>query len=701
VFYIYADGEPLYYPGNDKLKVLSPKLTLEMGKAGALEFDLLASNPLYAQIRKLKTIVTVEMDDTEIFRGRVLSYDRDFNNTKKVYCEGDLAYLVDSVIKGEKYEGTTRGLFQRILNAHNARVETEKRFALGTVNIEDRSVIIRGQSESIQDLETGRFDYRQIALNSIVNEWKTAYDYISECLIDYCGGYLRTRRVSDVTYLDYVTSYGRTASQNIHFGENILDLSEEVSAEELFTVLIPLGDDNLTIASVNNRSDELVDAEAVAQYGRIIRTHVFDSVTAPSTLLENGRRFLSSNGNIPNVITINGIDLHLVNPDIEEIYVGDVVNVVSAPHSISGNLTCSKIEYDLVQHENTVYTFGMPRQTLTERYRKDIKNAEDSGTNAGSSGGGGSGGAASDETDDKLEHAYAEWVNWDPANPDGHVSLGTLWQQLKDAKIGLKSVTGIDLDSYEDYTSFNIFSRFGNIEAVGKDLYKVIDGHEATIKSLTTATESKLTLSTAEYKKEVVDKIASIELSENANGTAIAMKADKTSVDTLEFNINQTIDGIETSIASFTSKITTINSDITKVRDLIADQISAIKANVDWLNGKTINASELHGTSVIGNYIYASSGMYVNNNPVATQSWVNTQGFLKDNDVSWGTVNNGFVYLNVDGTWKYMAMANHTHSQYLTALPSHRHSFYGYTTIQLASSGTRKIVIQGNTGYAS
>lgn len=48
----------------------------------------------------------------------------------------------------------------------------------------------------------------------------------------------------------------------------MLDLTEEISAEDVFTVLIPLGDENLTIESVNNGRDELVDEAAVQRYGR-------------------------------------------------------------------------------------------------------------------------------------------------------------------------------------------------------------------------------------------------------------------------------------------------------------------------------------------------------------------------------------------------------------------------------------------------
>ena len=99
MFYIYADGKLLNQPLEDSLVVMTPRLILEMGKAGSLEFALPPNNVHYQDLRKLKTLVTVDLDDTELFRGRVLSHDRNFNNVKKIYAEGDLAYLVDSVQK--------------------------------------------------------------------------------------------------------------------------------------------------------------------------------------------------------------------------------------------------------------------------------------------------------------------------------------------------------------------------------------------------------------------------------------------------------------------------------------------------------------------------------------------------------------------------------------------------------------------------
>lgn len=441
MFYIYANGKSIYQPMDNTLSLFSPKLTLEMGKAGSLEFQIPPGNKYYNALPQLTTTVTVEMDDVEIFRGRVLSNNRNFNNVRTVYCEGDLAYLVDSVQKAEKYDGKAHALFRQIIAAHNARVEAAKQFTVGEISIEDRDVLLAGKSDDIQDVETGGFNYKQIALNSIADEWQNTFDFIQACLIDYAGGYLRTRRQNGTTYIDLVTDYGNTATQEIEFGKNLLDLTEEVSAEEVFTVLIPLGDENLTIEAVNNGSDELVDADAVARYGRIVKTHVFDSVTEPETLLENGRRFLASSVNVPVTITVKAVDMHLVDPNASPIYVGDTVRVRSAPHGVMDALTCTKIEYDLTNPANNIYTFGTPRQSLTERYRKDRAKQDKSGAG----GAGGAGSAAEEEAKKDLNEFFDAWIN---VNPEAaHIDLGTLYKKLQDGKATLESSCGISLDA--------------------------------------------------------------------------------------------------------------------------------------------------------------------------------------------------------------------------------------------------------------
>lgn len=530
MFYIYMDGKLIYQPLNSELHLITPKLKVEMGKAGSLEFSIPSSNKYYNMIQQLKTGFVVEMDDEEIFRGRALSIERNFNNVRNVYGEGNLAYLVDSVQKAEKYHGSAHTLFRNIIEAHNNMVEPAKRFVVGSITVDDRDVILAGQSEDIEDAETGAFDYHQIAINSVADEWQTTYDYFDTCLLTYIGGYLRTRYENGVNYIDWLKDYNSTATQEIEIGKNMLDLTEEVSADDIFTVLIPLGDENLTIESVNNGSIELVNSEAVARFGRIVKTHVFSGVNQPSTLLENGQRYLANHVNAPVTITVTAVDLHLLNPDIQPIRLGDKVRVVSPIHNMVDYLTCTRIEYDLSNPANNVYTFGEPKQSLTERYRRDKNKKEDK-----SGGGGGAGEKAQEKIDDGLKDFYDAWINVE--EEAAHIDLGTLYKHYENQKLVLKRDCGIDVDGVSGNINIKTLStKFDEAE-------EKISDNTARISLLQKDTESKIELATA-YAKQIDDReeghYASLSIWANEKESVIAAKADKVTVEALEQSLKAT-----------------------------------------------------------------------------------------------------------------------------------------------------------------
>ena len=473
MFQIYAGNVLVYEPGDYNLTLLSPKLTLEMGKAGSLEFTVPAGHPQMNLLKQLTKPVSVDLDGNKIFRGRILSGRRTFYNQREVYCEGILSYLVDSVQKAVKYDGTTHALFRQIIANHNARMPSEKQFTVGNITVANQSIHLLGQVDDISE-----YDYTQIAINSIVDNWNTTYDYIETCLISYCGGYLMVRQSNGVNYIDWVSDYTSTATQEITFGENLLDLSDESSAEDIFTVLIPIGDDNLTIKSVNQGSDEIVDQTKVNKYGRIVKTNVFSNVTSAQTLLENGQRYLANNGDVPTTLTIKAIDLHNVYPNVSSIKLGDRVYIRSDPHDLSQYLTCTKIEYDLERPENTSYTFGREKQSLTQRYREDKRAQSDTYGNTAGAGGGGSGIGASaadvggnlgtlegniqdavdgkieaseadqdTKTDNKLSDFYYEWIDYDPDDPDGAIKLSALYKKVLHDEYVLEHNAGIDVDA--------------------------------------------------------------------------------------------------------------------------------------------------------------------------------------------------------------------------------------------------------------
>lgn len=621
MFTVYTNGEMLNDPLDAERVITSRKLTLEMGKAGSLEFNLPPTNELYQTIRCLATPVTVEMDDRELFRGRVLEAPKDFYNIKKVYCEGDLSYLVDSRQPLKKYTGTAHGLFERLLTGHNARVDEHKKFKKGTVTIENRPVKIAGASEEITD-GNGKFDYKQIAINAATGDWKTTLDLMTECLIEYCGGYLRTRKEPDGLYLDYLESYGSTATQEIAFGVNLLDYAEETPPDDIFNVLIPLGNDGLTIASVNGGSDELVDNDAVERYGgRIVYTHTFEDVTSPQTLLENGRRYMASKMNIPDTIVITAVDLHLCNPDIAEINVGDVVFVRSEPHGVCGTKTCTKIEYDLDSPENTVYTFGTPAQTLTERYRKDKAKTEDNIRSAAGGGGGGAAETVAEESEETLTEFFEEWIDINPEDPDGRISLGGLYRKVLEDRTALKNTVGIDLDAAPDdpdTPNINIYAIHDNVEGLVSSAAK--------IQAFVNDYKSELDLS-VNYHGDLGDSWAAIALKAINNSSEIFLKADTTTMQSMNAE----------TIASFNSELTVINSAITQVRNLVAAKVDTTSLGAEISALERIYAASV---SVTGNIVAANIGassMSIQEKAVATQEWV-ANSYIKLTDYTTQTI---------------------------------------------------------------
>ena len=340
MYTIYADDTLLYLPGDEELSVLSPVLETQCNAAGTLTFVLLPEHPMYSALHKMRTRIDARQDDEIIWRGRVLETETDFYRQKTVTCEGELTYLVDSVLHPYKladYDGTAAGLFRLYLTRHNEAVSEAQQFQIGNVDIETLS--------SVENTGYG-------------NTW----DEISDNLIDIHGGFLRIRHEDGARYLDWTKASGTSCGQVIRFGENLLDLSEYVSASEVVTCLIPYagqGDSQITIKSVNDGKDYIEDEAGIALYGRIWGVTEFDAKDA-STLLEMAKENLQKRLKETITITISAVDLHLLDVNAESFRVGDKVRVVSPPHGIDVEYTCTAISLDLVNPDQSEYTFGTP-----------------------------------------------------------------------------------------------------------------------------------------------------------------------------------------------------------------------------------------------------------------------------------------------------------------------------------------------------
>lgn len=357
MYTIYSDGKLVYAPhlSDAGCGVFTPQLTVELNKAGSLAFVMPPDNVMYDSINKLSSIITVKQDDNELFRGRVLNDEKDFYNQKKNYCEGELAFLIDSIQRPYTYTGTVANLFKKFISNHNSRVEDTKKFTVGIISVanSDKEITVKGE------------------------DYCTTMDAITDKLLEVYGGYLVTRGSGSTRYIDWVETSGDNSSQSIEFGYNLLDVTEYISGEDLFTVLVPIGkrqtNDNgdftgyVNISSVNNGKDYIENATAVSLFGRIETSESWSEVEDPSELKTLGEAYLSKCIELAVTLTVKAIDLNLLDVNYERIRLGDWVRVVSPPHNLDKWFQCTKIVYDLIDPEKTEYVFGVEYTSFTDK----------------------------------------------------------------------------------------------------------------------------------------------------------------------------------------------------------------------------------------------------------------------------------------------------------------------------------------------
>lgn len=372
MYSIYIDNQLLYSPNLVKggYAITAGTITTGLNKAGELSFKMPPSNPRYNDIHLMTSTIVVKDEDQEIFRCRPVEVSRDFYNNKIVKCEGWLACLLDSVVRPYNSFGSVEAKLRTYIAQHNQQVDSDKQFIVQTVTVTDpNDYIVRASS-----------DYPQ------------TWHEIEDKLIKLLGGYIRYDRHTGTgehadeyfNYIDYITDFGVTSDQVIEFGKNLLSFDEFLTAEDVYTVIIPLGardqdtEQRLTIKSVNNNQDYLIDNDAAAIFGKIWRAVTWDDVTVASNLMTKGQRELENNLAASVSLTMRAFDLHILDVDTDSFQVGDLVRIVSLPHGVDDYFMCSEIRRDLINPGNSTFTFGAGYKTLTGQTRAQAQatNAE-------------------------------------------------------------------------------------------------------------------------------------------------------------------------------------------------------------------------------------------------------------------------------------------------------------------------------------
>ena len=375
--YAYPYGNPdakllLYRPNDTQALVLSPKLTREVSKGGSLVFTITRDHAQYDMLQKLSTVVQVQRDGKEIWRGRVLKHEADFYNRRVVYCEGALSYFNDSSITPINYKGTLRQFLQHLIDAHNDQVKSKmKCFQLGTVTAALGNLVV--QFGDADQYGVGE-DYGKVwdILDKLVLKVFGGYFY---CGFDAATGY------NVLNYCDQAVEAKRQTAQKIEYGRNLLNLSETTDATDLYTRIYPIGNkhtvdtskwyyklmwwrdtskdkheerwgimetDAATVAqylpasgySYNLEEGWIQNDAAVQKFGIITRIVELDTDSANDTFAA-GVQALQQNYAMKTSYVIRAVDLVDAGYDTDRLDFSMYSHIVSTPHSVDAVMLCT------------------------------------------------------------------------------------------------------------------------------------------------------------------------------------------------------------------------------------------------------------------------------------------------------------------------------------------------------------------------
>ena len=460
---------------SDAYAIVEAKGKSEINKASSLEFSILPTNVCYNDFHKKKSVVLAYDDDQLIFEGEVSTNPRDFYKQRRITCTDPLTYLSGSIqppdeknevvvpesssgtlyIKvpliwykdgnpkklqwyertktssgeleysvsndttanpdkvyyytvtssGENVSGTTitksaatkesiQAHISRILNVHNTQVDPFRQIFPGTIDTSD--------SAEHEFSSTG---------------WRTSWDAFNSDILESYG------RCTEITtgdngtlLLNYVDIKQMSAiSPIIEYTRNMIEMTESTDNNgDIFTVLVPIGKDNLTVSGVSGHDSGgdgevdpyvvswggakryvVVSKKAVARYGYIVKTQSFSDIESASELYDKAVEFIKNNYDYHTEYDVKAIDLKVLGETNHRISVGDKCHLKSTWHGVDEkDLYVISAQYDYINPENDSFKLGIPtsdkeagNRRLSGQTSNNKKSSSKNAANAASSAG--------------------------------------------------------------------------------------------------------------------------------------------------------------------------------------------------------------------------------------------------------------------------------------------------------------------------
>lgn len=365
----YILYDPRFATAEDKLMITEPDVYLAVGKAGEMSFVLQPDHPYLDRLQRMQGVVSLLDDGAPVYRGRITKDNATYYGSRKITTEGLMACLNDSVMppfsfpgdveEDEEYQTAAASgnvveyFFRWVLARHNAQVSEAQQIKPGVCTVTDsNNYIARSSTEYLPAMEVLTTRLPKSAL----------------------GGHLLIRYEADGNYLDYYADLPLTNTQRVEYAANLLDIVSERDGTEIYTSILPVGKDGLTIADIadGDLTDDLVkdgltvySRSGVAAYGRINRYVRWDDVTVVANLLAKAKASVSSAGlATQESITVQAVDLGWQD-SVQHFRVGRMTLLVSTPHGYNAAYALMELQPDILSPGNTKITLGATRQTYT------------------------------------------------------------------------------------------------------------------------------------------------------------------------------------------------------------------------------------------------------------------------------------------------------------------------------------------------
>ncbi|MGL4762461.1 MAG: phage tail protein [Sarcina sp.] len=294
------------------IECISKSVQFSKNQASILTFELIPTSKYFNQLKRFVDQVNVVdlRNNDVIFTGRVIVSSRAMSDsgefTNLIQCEGILNYLNDvHVDKWEFYpleiptkaaknavgNFTTKMFITKVLEKYNSEIEASKRIFCGNIEVEE-SVYIKTNYET--------------CLNSIQTN-----------ICDKYQGYLVIRESDGNYYLDFLKNSPVIDVVDINVSENMKTISIGDTVKNVFSRIIPMGKNGLTIDTVNNGCNYIEDVNLVKKYGVIETVMQWNEVTIPAELIQNAKGILNKINFDKQQIQLTALDLSYINNNID------------------------------------------------------------------------------------------------------------------------------------------------------------------------------------------------------------------------------------------------------------------------------------------------------------------------------------------------------------------------------------------------